>query len=340
MTTLKELSVVLGLSVSTISKALNDSTEISVSTKMKVQRFAFSYGYRPNPTAQNLKLGRTRVIGVIIPNVIDEFFAMVLHGIEEEASNLQYKVLISISNDDQKKEESALISMVNGSVDGVLLSLAKETQGLENIAHVNNFTTGRIPMVLFDRVHQQLRNDTITVDDFDGAYKATKYLMDTGCTNIAFLSTITKTSVSEMRKEGYVQAMHLEAACRCDPTIIEINHYDLFEDILITAMQSQRIDAILAADELSAVRTINLLQSNGFKIPDDIAVIGFTNGQMAQYSNPPLTTVSQHAEKIGEEAVKVLVKRILNPNYKKPIHRVIKTEMLVRRSTKGEKTLT
>ena len=341
VTNLKELAQILDLSVSSVSKALKNRPDISLETRSRVKALAKEYGYVPNVLAQNLKSGKTRTIGVIIPNVLDEFFGMVLQGIEKQAAAKNYKIVICISDDKKIKEKDAIETLINGSVDGVLISIAKETQNQKNIEHLNRIVKHGTPIVQFDRVMTGLECDMISVDDFNAAFKATKHLMNTGCKRIAFITPISGTSVGGMRKEGYLQALNLKGGNLSKPIVIEIKNYTNFMQALRAALNKNKIDGILAADELSAIYAINTIQSLELMVPTDVSVIGFTNGMLAKCSNPTLTTVSQHAFKMGKKAVNQLIKRIEYPKRETDyIHSILKTDLTVRNSTKKINTAT
>ncbi|MEL7271384.1 MAG: LacI family DNA-binding transcriptional regulator [Bacteroidota bacterium] len=329
------MATLLTLSPSTVSKALSDSTEISEPTKQRVKDLAKACGYVPNKMARNLKLGRTRSIGVVIPNVVDEFFGMVLQGIEKEASKNNYSVVICISDDKSRKEEMGLAALINGSVDGILISAAKESQRKQRFEYLRNIMLQYgIPVVQFDRVYDELDSDKVCIDDFDGAYIATKHLIETGCKRIAFLSPIFETSVGKKRKNGYLHALQLENGSYI-PILLNIKNYEGFEGLVGQAVQYHQIDGILAADELSGVYAMNIIHSLGLKVPNDVSVIGFTNGKMAQCANPPLTTVSQRASDIGKFAIGTLINRIEDDSGELPKEKVLKTKLLIRKSTKS-----
>lgn len=335
MITLKQLANIMDLSPSTVSKSLNDSSEISSKTKARVRKYARAHRYVPNKVAQSLKSKQTKNIGVIIPNIRDEFFGMVLHGIETEARKKGYTIVVCISNDIHRYEERSLNTLINGSVDGLLISMAKETQIKKQYDHIDRARIQNCPIVMFDRVVDELSIDKVTIDDFESGYKAANHLLQTGCRKVAFLTTISKTSVSESRKAGYIKALKEYAEVYMAPIEIVIDNYDEFANILRSAINEHGLDGILAADELSAICTINIAQSFGKKVPQDLSVIGFTDGQASKFSNPPLTTVSQHAEEIGKHALRKLINRINNGDkYQNSRNRTITTKLVIRDSTR------
>jgi LacI family transcriptional regulator len=202
--TLKDLAKILNLAVSTVSKAINNSPEISKLTKIKVQNTALLYNYTPNKSAQNLKSKRTKTIGVIVPDLLSHFFAMAIHGIETEADSKGYKIIICLSNESKEKESESIKTLINGSVDGLIISLSKETQITGDYRHFEEALKYNFPIVLFDRTFERMICDKISINDQLAAKKATEHLLKTGCRNIIFLSTISGTSVGEKKKEDWL----------------------------------------------------------------------------------------------------------------------------------------
>jgi len=332
--TLKELALLLNLAPSTISKSLNDSPEISSKTKSRVKEMAWSHGYFPNNIPRGLEDNLTKSIGVILPNVVDEFFAMLLQGVEKEVKQQKYKLLIALSEDHLKKEAECLNSIIECKVDGILISWAQETQQKGTYGHFNKLEDYRLPLVQFDRTFEGIPYDQVTIDDFDGSYRATKYLLESGCKKIAFLSKIANTSVGELRKEGYIQALNLEGAERFKPILISVKSDGQFKYNLYQAIKDNGIDGILASDTRSAISAMNLVQREGYRVPEDISIIGYADGALGEYSNPPLTTVCQHAEELGMMAVRVLLHRLERKHCTKYFHTVVKSKLIIRESTK------
>jgi len=328
--TLKDLAKILNLAVSTVSKAMNDSPEISKSTKDKVQEMALLYNYTPNKAAQNLKLKRTKTIGIIIPNLLSHFFAMAIHGIETVANARGYKVIICLSNDSREKEAESINTLINGSVDGLIISLSKETQISGNYGHFEEALKYNFPIVLFDRTFDLLKCDKININDQLAAKEATEHLLKAGCQNIIFLSTISGTSVGEKRKMGYLDGLKNTRIQSC---ILNIENYNSFEKLLLQQLQNTKVDGIVAADELSAITTIKYALKNSYKIPDDISVIGFNNGVLAKNYVPSLTVVDQNATEQGTIAAKTLIKRLDKHFPDEPIQHILETSIIQGQST-------
>lgn len=187
--TIKDIARELGVSTSTVSKALKDSHEISESTKAKIKAFADFYHYKPNSLALKLRNQKTMVIGVIIPEIVHHFFSRVISGIEKAANLRGYNVMICVSNESYDKELLNIEMLANGSVDGLLISLSKETQKIKDFSHFNELIENNVPFVLFDRIEESINCDKIIVDDEGGAYKATKYLLEKKCIKVALITT-------------------------------------------------------------------------------------------------------------------------------------------------------
>lgn len=333
--TLKDIANILNVSISTVSKALNDSYEISEQTKNNVLKVVKSLNYIPNDSARSLKSSTTKRIGVILPNIESAFFAKVIKAIESEAAKKNYKVIICLSNDTIKKEVEGISILLNGSVDGIIISLSQETQDSQQYTHLDNFNKSKLPVVMFDRVCDKIDCDKITIDDFKATCEATKYLHKTGCKNIAFLSTIHQTSVGKSRKEGYLKA--LKELKINDNLIIEIPNYDQFDYVLKTFLKNNKIDALITADQLSAICSLKIIQDSGFSIPKDISVIGFTDGLILNYTTPSLSIISQNEEQMGKKAFTTLIDRIENKNSKNTsslTHTILKTNLIKRQSTR------
>jgi len=328
--TLKDLSKILNLAISTVSKAINNSPEISELTKIKVQNTAKLYNYTPNKSAQNLKSKTTKTIGVIVPDLLSHFFAMAIHGIETEANSKGYKIIICLSNETREKESESIKTMINGSVDGLIISLSKETQITGDYGHFEEALKYDFPVVLFDRTFEKMICDKISINDQLAAKEATEHLLKTGCQNIIFLSTISGTSVGEKRKMGYLDGLKNTGIQTC---ILNIENYNSFEKLLLQQLRDIKVDGIVAADELSAISTIKYALKNSFKIPEDISVIGFTNGILAENYVPSLTAVDQQAKEQGIMAANTLIKRLNKKIPIEPMHHTLKTTIIQRQST-------
>jgi LacI family transcriptional regulator len=328
--TLKDLAKILNLAVSTVSKAINNSSEISKATKAKVQNIALLNNYTPNISAQNLKSKRTKTIGVIVPDLRSHFFALAIHGIETEANSKGYKIIICFSNESREKESESIKTLINGRVDGLIISLSKETQVTGDYGHFEEALKYDFPIVLFDRTFEKMICDKISINDQLAAKEATEHLIKTGCQNIIFISTISGTSVGEKRKMGYLEGLKNTGK---QGRILNIENYNSFEKLLLKQFQNIKVDGILAANELSAISTIKYALKNSFKIPEDISVIGFDSGVLAENYMPSLTVVDQKSKEQGTIAASTLINRLEKETPIEPIQHILKTSLIQRQST-------
>ncbi|CAM3872503.1 LacI family transcriptional regulator [Flavobacterium branchiophilum NBRC 15030 = ATCC 35035] len=333
--TLKQIAKELGVSVSTVSKALNDSPEISEPTKIKIQEYAKLKNYKPNLTALNLKNRSTKTIGVIIPNILNSFFAKVFSGIEKVAEAKGYNVITCISNESLEKEIHALEMLSNGTIDGFILSIAEEAQKLGEFSHFLEIIKEGIPIVMFDRIADEVHCDKVVVDDYESALNAMQHLIDSQCSSIALFSSIDNLSVGKLRTKGYFDALE-KNNISIDPQIIIRTDNEHEFNIQATALfDTQKVDGIFALDEHASVSAMKMSLKAGYKIPDEVSVIGFADGVWSRRLTPSLSTVSQHGPEIGEAAAQLLIARLEskleNYHYKTEI---IKTELRQRESTK------
>jgi len=330
--TLKELAGILRVSVSTVSKALNDSYEISEATKKKVKTAAIKYNYAPNLLAQGLKTNRTKILGVVIPDMRAPFFIRVLRGIEKEASEQGYNILTCFSNESFEKEKSILEILSQGKVDGIIMSLCRESQKQQQFEHVNDLISSGIPVTLFDRVDDRIDCDKVVINDFESTYNATKELLNSGASNILFISPFGKTTIGRNRHDGYACALREKE--NISEKVLYIEEYKDFSDDLKQVLKAEKIDGIIAANELTGISAVNIATRLGFKIPEQISIIGFTNGLLSMNSNPPLTTISQHGKEIGRVSTKKLIDRLKNNNLQYSTT-VIETTLIKRGTTKN-----
>lgn len=336
--TIKDIAQEFNVSISTVSKALNDSYEISVSTKEKIQKYAKENNYKPNFNALSLKNRKTKTIGIIIPNMLNYFFAQVFNGVEKVANERGYKIISCISNESFEKEVETIEMLSNGSIDGFILSLAEESVLKNDFSHFEEVMNNGTPIVMFDRVAESINCDKVITDDFKGASKAVKYLTKSGSKNIAFVSTISNLKVGKKRHQGYLKGLEKAGIAVNNNLIINIldEDYKNYENILTPIFDAHKIDAVIATDESSAIAAMKVGQRKGYKVPENFSVVCFSNGILARHSSPKMTTVSQHGEKMGETAAKLLINRLESTSDEKyePKTVIIKTDLVERNSTK------
>jgi LacI family transcriptional regulator len=309
MTTLKELAALLNISVSTVSKALNDSHEISENTRIRVKELATKLNYKPNRIAQQLKNNKTKTIGVILPTVTNPFFAEVLHGIEMAATNNDYDIIVCLSNETLQKEERSLELLSNGSVDGFIMAVARESQVKEQTQHIQSIIDSKIPVLMFDRVVNEIKCDKVIVDDFQSVYEATQYLIEKEHRkHILLVSNIEELSVGKLRTEGYTKALEDH---NLKPHILKLdNAIDVEKNIYNYLFKNKEIDAIISIDHITGIVAINMAKKLGKAIPKDLSVVGFGYEHTELLSSPKISIIHQKAHKIGEMSMKLIIDNI------------------------------
>lgn len=338
--TLKQIAKELNVSVSTVSKALNDSPEISELTKVKIKEYAKLKNYKPNIIGLNLKNRKTKTIGVIIPNILNSFYAKVFSGIEKVADKKGYNVITCISNESIVKEINTLEMLSNGTIDGFILSISEEAQKLNDYSHFSEIINEGTPIVMFDRIAEEIECDKVIVDDFDSALNVTQRLIDLGCVNIALLSSIDNLSVGKLRAEGYLKALEDNKILVNENIIIRTDSEEDLKSRIDSIFDNNAIDAVFALDENDSVAALKVAIKKGYKIPENLSIIGFADGILASRRlTPSLTTVSQHGVEIGEVAAKLLIDRLeCQDEIEPPFERVvIKTKLKERESSRLKK---
>ena len=314
MTTLKELAKLLNISVSTVSKALNDSHEISQQTKIRVHELAQKLNYKPNRIAQQLKTNKTKTIGVILPTVINPFFAEVLHGLEKAASKNDYDIIVCLSEENVEKESRSLELLSSGSVDGFIIAVARETQVKAKWDHIESIINRKIPVLMFDRVIKDIVCDKVIVDDFQSVYEATKYLIEQEHRkNILLISNVEELSVGKLRMKGYQQALEEH---NLPSDILKLDNEPKVNQAMYDYLKGHdKIDAIISNDHVTGIVAINMARRLGRKIPDDISVIGFGYENTQIISSPKISIIHQKAFEIGEMSIKLLIENLNNETH-------------------------
>lgn len=333
--TIKDIAKAFNVSISTVSKALNDSYEISESTKEKIQKYAKEHNYKPNFNALSLKNRSTKTIGVILPTMLNYFFAQVFKGIEKTALEKGYKVITCISNQSHDKEEEIIEMLSNGSIDGFLLSMAKETELSQKFQHFQETINNGTPIVMFDRVAPSIACDKIITDDFNGASDAVQFLYKKGHKKIAFVSTISDLEIGKQRENGYKKGLEKVGLSFNKNLVLNVveQDYKKYKNVVRPFLNSEDIDAVITTGESVAVSVMKAVKKNGKKIPKDVAVVAFSNGILARHSSPKMTTISQHGEQMGETAAQILIDKLENKN-KEAVTKIIKTDLVIRDSTR------
>lgn len=332
--TLKNIAQEFNVSIATVSKALRDSHDIGVDTRKKIKDFARQHNYVPNHFALKLKEKRTKTIGILIPSVLNLFFAKVFSGIEKVANKNGYNLITCISNDSLEKEELATEMFMNGGVDGIIVSLAEETQRKKAYDHFKRARDNGIEVIMFDRVADEIDCDKVIVNDFQGAYNATEFLIKTSCKNIILLSILSGTSVAKLRLDGYKKALEDHNLSINKNLILDIKENDDIETLLKIVIGSNPVDAILCLEETSAIVALETVKQQNYSIPEEISIIAFTNGELTKHATPKITTVSQHGVFMGELTMNYFLKRVNATSDGNSKLKVVKTSLLQRETTK------
>lgn len=325
MVTLKELSKLLNVSVSTVSKALSDSSEIGETTKRRVLELAKELNYKPNRIAQQLKSSKTKVIGVVVPSLINPFFAEVLHGIETTIAKNDYDMIVCISNESLAKEKRSLDLLANGSVDGFMVAAARETQVKHDFKHLADISSS-MPIVMFDRVVSDIECNKVIVDDFKSVYNATNFLIEKeNRKHIVLLSNVEELSVGKYRINGYSKAV-TEAGLESNVLRLA-NEKDQKQSIYDFLIQNPKTDAIISIDHVTGIMALNTAKKIGKNIPKDISVIGFDYAGASLVSSPQISVINQKAFDIGEKAALLLLND-LKTTEKTPLETIVITSDL------------
>ena len=341
--TLKDIARELDVSISTVSKALKNSAEISKDTKDKIKAFAKFYNYRPNNIALSLKNRKTKTIGVIIPEIVHHFFSKVIRGIEQVANKRGYNVIVGLSNESFDKEVINMQMLANGSIDGFILSISKETLLQQDYHHFKETISQGMPIVMFDRVVNEIECDKVIIDDLKGSKNAVSKLLSNGCKHVAIITTKDYVSVGKLRTQGYLEALEDYKMSPNSNLILKVDDELVSEDHLISLeseieqlfLNNKKIDGVFAVNELYAIIGMKVARKRGLRIPDDIQFIGFTDGVLSKHATPSLTTVSQHGQEMGEKAAELLIEKLEHEDQEEQYQTVvIETELIERNSTK------
>lgn len=329
--TIKDIARELSISVSTVSRALQNHPDISKRTKQLVQECAHRLNYKPNLMASNLRTCRNTTIGVVIPELNHHFFSSVLDGIEQTANEAGYQILICQTGEDVQKERQAVQTLIASRVAGMLVGVSKQTTDL---FHLNEVLDSAIPLVLYDRPCPSLKCDQVVSDDYRGAYNAVEYLIQTGCRRVLCFTSAMQLEVSRRRYQGWRDALqnygmpiHSDMVIECDArlqAIIEAPHILQAEN---------RPDAIFCVNDDCAAGVLHAAKILGMKIPEELSICGFSDAPICKATMPMLTTVQQHGIDIGRRAMARLLNR-LDKEDKIPQTEMVPTDLIVRETTR------
>ncbi len=331
--TIKDIAKELGISPSTVSRALKDHPDISTKTKVAVKELAEKLHYKPNAIALSLRNEKTNTIGLVIPGIVHYFFSSVISGIEDYANDKHFNVMICQSNESYEKEIISVQTLLDSRVDGLIISMSKTTNEYKHFKDIEEYG---LPLVFFDRICEEIKTDRVIVDDEKGAFEAVEYLISLGCKRIAHLCGPQGLLISQNRLNGYLKALKLHNIPIDEELIINCDTYEKAlecTDDLLSLKNPP--DGIFAVNDLTAIGAMKVIKTKGLKIPEDISIIGFTNGMVSSLVEPSLTSVNQKGYEMGKIAAELLINRINNneDNYA-PITKIIKTNLVIRNSTK------
>ena len=331
-TTIKDIARILGISPSTVSRALRDHPDISEKTKNAVRELAKQLNYRPNILAQKLRTNHSNLIGVIIPQIVHYFFSSIISGIEDYAYEKGYTVIVAQSNENYEREKKNVSILLNSGVDGVLISRTKETT---DFSHFKEILNNEIPIVFFDRSCPSVDVDKVVVNDEIAAYRATKYLIETGCRRIVHFRGPKKLVITNKRLTGYLEALR-EYKIRIDKKlIIKCDTFEQGQAVTEELIKKNiKFDAIFAVNDDSAAGALVTLQKYGIKVPEEVSIFGYSNSIISQITTPKLSTVEQRGYEMGYAAAKMLIERI-EGKARTPKSRleVVSTKLIIREST-------
>ena len=302
--TIKELSKILEVSISTVSKALNDSYEISDSTKERIKSAAKTYYYKPNKLAVNLKSGKTNTIGVVLPSIKNFFMSRVLRGIDSVIAKSNYNIIISITNESFDKEVQSVQTLSNGLVDAIIIAVSEETQIKKDFSHLSNLV-GDIPLLMVDRIVNSINCDKVLVDDYNAIFNAVNELIFECKKSIALVSSINNLNVGKLRTKGYLAAIQNKQ----EPIVIE-GQEGYIESELSKLIESNKIDAIMALDQESSLAAFRIGKVKKVLNNKEVSIIGYASRVISEHLTPKLTTIDQHGKKVGITSARLLLKRL------------------------------
>lgn len=334
--TMKDIARKFGISVATVSRALKDSPRISEQRRREIQQYAREHNFYPNAIGEALRHSRVmpqRVIGVIVPEFTHYYFSSILTGIEEAAAVRGYRIMVALSGEQYEREAHICENFLRYKVCGVIVSQAKDTK---NYDHYERLIDAGIPIVFYDRICTGVNANRVVVDDYMGAFKAVTHLIETGCKRIAFYGGPLQLEISKNRFNGYKDAL-LKNGIPIDDNIIRICDNRADAEILTPTLMALDTppDGFFAVNDDTAIGILYTVKHAGYRVPEDIGICGFTNGQRAVACDPMLTTVEQRGHRVGEEAATILMDKVegLLP-MDKVEKRVVRTRLVIRGTTK------
>lgn len=331
--TVHDIALKLGITASTVSRALNNHPRISAATKKLVIQTAKEVNYQPNNIAAALRIGKSRLIGVIVPTANRNFFSSVVRGIEEIADSLNYKVILCQSYENYEKEVQTTNALLNARVDGIIVSIAKNT---EKFDHFRTVIDKGIPLVLFDRITDQLEVNQVVLDDYMAAFKSVEHLIQQGYKRIAHFTSPKKINIYKERLRGYMDALKEHAIPLDQELIIESNMQledgqQSTKEMLLNGLD---FDAIFSASDYAAMGALQVLKENNIAVPQDVGIVGFGNEPFTSFTDPTLSTVDQKSIPMGHVTAELFFELLkADPKKNIPQKAVLKPELIIRASS-------
>lgn len=307
-TTINDIAKVLGISKSTVSRALRDHPDISQATKDAVNGIAASLKYIPNSIAASFRYRKSKVIGLIVPQISCFFFPSVVRGIEEMVHSRGYNLLILQSNESYEREVENLNILIANNVEGILASVSLETKNFDHFQHIINV---ELPIVFFDRVVNDMNVDTVLVDDVAGSFKAVNHLLDAGRKRVAICVADMNLLISRNRLQGYKTAL-VQREIPVDGELIiscESTEEAELETLRLLSMENPP-DSLFAISDLTMTGVMKAIFRKGLKVPEDISVIGFCEEPFRSMYNPPLSSIEPMGFEIGKKSTELLFERL------------------------------
>lgn len=328
--TIKDIARELQISVSTVSRALQNHPDISTKTKSIVRECARRVNYKPNLMASNLRTNKNNIIGVVIPELNHHFFSSVLDGIEQAANEAGYNILIFQTREDAQKEIQGICTLISSRVAGILMGVSKQTINLD---HIQEVIDNDIPLVLYDRPCPSIKCDQVVSDDYMGAYSAVEHMICTGKKKIMYLSSSMQLEVSRRRYQGWRDALlHYDVPFSKDMVLECDTRAQAVMEMPKIFHMDNRPDAVFCVNDDCAVGVLHVAQTMGLDVPADVSICGFSDAPIGRSLSPMLTTVQQRGATIGKHAVLRLLKR-LNGDELIPQTEMIATNLIVRETT-------
>jgi LacI family transcriptional regulator len=331
--TIKDIANVLGITPSAVSKALSNHPRISDKTKADVIQVAKNLNYQPNHLASALRKGKSNLVGLIIPKANSHFFSSVLQSMEEILNEKGYSVIISQSNESFKKECESIDALLFTQVDGIIASLANETL---DFSYFEKIKAKGIPLILFDRGENDLDVDYVGIDDYQSSHLIVDHLVEQGCKRIAHIAGYKHTRIYKNRIIGYIDALKKHNLPLASDLLLESNLTleDGRQKMEMLLKLPNRPDAVYAAGDFAALGALQVLKEHQIRVPEDIAIVGFSNEPFTSFISPSMSTINQHSEEIGRLAAEAFLYRINNPKKKVSLNKMIlNAELVVRESS-------